>query len=53
MRFESMSVMGMLRQSLGELNKHGRFVICRVDAYNNSVPDSYLSRIGGLKPMPE
>ena len=32
-----MSVNGMLRPSSRELNKHGLLVICRVDAYNNSV----------------
>src|SRR6266851_8773379 len=48
-----MSVTGMLRPSSRELNHHGLLVICRVDAHNNSVPDSYLSRSGGIKPMPE
>lgn len=48
-----MSIMAMLRPSARELNKHGLLVISRVDAYRNSVPDSYFSRSGGIKPMPE
>ena len=31
-----MSVMGMLRQSLGELNKHGRFVICQIASVHHT-----------------
>jgi hypothetical protein len=42
----------VLRQSPRELKEYGIFVVGRVIPHNSLIPDSYLSRICPIKPMP-
>jgi hypothetical protein len=48
-----MSVITIFRQLATELQEYGILVIRRVMPHNNVIPDSYLLRVGTIKPMPE